>query len=359
VRRARSTRAAAVALAVLALAACGKRGNPVPPETRVPHTITDLTATARETGIDVVWSVPRRRADGSRLIDPGVTRLFRTDDAGTGDPRAALRVKDRVAGYTEIASFRLQDPPVAELQGGRINYMDRRDLVFGRRYTYVALTTDMQGRTSAPSPRVSVTYIAPPEPPEGLRAQAGDGQAQLSWQPPARLADGTPVSGTLRYEVLRAPDETSPPAVVGRTATDETTFVDRGLANDQTYHYAVRAIRNEGQASSAGAATARVAVTPVKTTAPAAPTNLAAIASRGEVRLSWTPSTAPDVATYVIYRATRGGQYVRIGSVRPPATTFVDRAVPPGQYRYAVTAQDASLRANESVRSNEVDVTVP
>jgi hypothetical protein len=45
--------------------------------------------------------------------------------------------------------------------------------------------------------------------------------------------------------------------------------------------------------------------------------------------------------------------------VRPPTTTFVDRNVPPGTYRYTVTAQDASARANESGPSNEVTVTVP
>jgi hypothetical protein len=42
-----------------------------------------------------------------------------------------------------------------------------------------------------------------------------------------------------------------------------------------------------------------------------------------------------------------------------PGTTFTDRDLPPGTYRYAVTAQDASVRANQSAHSNEVDVTVP
>jgi hypothetical protein len=276
--------AAALALAVLALVACGKRGGPVPPETRVPQTVNDLTATAREDAIEVAWTVPRRRANGSRLFDPGVAKLYRIDDAGQGEPRAAMRVSDRVAGYTELASFRLHDPPAPELQGGRIHYIDRRNLVFGRRYTYVVLTTDLQGRISAPSPRVSLTYIAPPEPPETLRAQAGDGEVRLSWQPPPRLVDGTSVSGTLRYEVLRAPDATAALSVVGRTAAGETTFVDRGLTNDQTYHYAVRAIRTDDGAASSGAATSRVVVTPAKTTAPPPPTNLAAVPSRGEVR---------------------------------------------------------------------------
>jgi hypothetical protein len=61
----------------------------------------------------------------------------------------------------------------------------------------------------------------------------------------------------------------------------------------------------------------------------------------------------------VVYRAAPGGEFVRVGSVRPPATTFIDRPVPGGRYRYAVTAQDTSTRANESVRSNEVAVSVP
>ena len=62
---------------------------------------------------------------------------------------------------------------------------------------------------------------------------------------------------------------------------------------------------------------------------------------------------------YVVYRARADGSFERVGSVRAPATTFTDRDVAPGVYRYAVTAQDSSVSANESVRSNEATVTVP
>jgi hypothetical protein len=350
-------RAAALAIAVLALVACGKRGSPVPPQVRFPQAVTDLTATARESGIELSWTPARRRVDGTRLFDPGVAKLYRVEDSGAGEPRSALRVDDRIAGYTEIASVRLRDTSAPEVQGGRIQYTDRRDLSPGRRYTYVVVTTDEQGRVSAPSARVSVAYIAPPEAPGALRAEPGDGEARLAWQAAARLADGTPVSSAIAYEVLRAPDATTAPTIVGRTG--ETSFVDRGLTNDRTYQYSVRAIRSEGAASVAGTASPPVTVTPVKTTAPAPPTDLTAIPSRGEVRLSWTPSPAADVASYVVYRATPTGTFARIGSVRPPATTYVDRNVPPGRYRYAVTAQDTSTRANESDRSSEVAVTVP
>jgi hypothetical protein len=48
-----------------------------------------------------------------------------------------------------------------------------------------------------------------------------------------------------------------------------------------------------------------------------------------------------------------------VGSVRVPATTFVDQDVPAGEYRYTVTAQDTSARANESRATNEARVSVP
>ncbi|MGH7341139.1 MAG: fibronectin type III domain-containing protein, partial [Candidatus Rokuibacteriota bacterium] len=61
----------------------------------------------------------------------------------------------------------------------------------------------------------------------------------------------------------------------------------------------------------------------------------------------------------VVYRAGPTGQMVRVGSVRAPGSTFTDRDLSPGTYRYAVTAQDATTRANESSPSNEVSVTLP
>lgn len=350
---------AGIALGSMALAACGRKGPPVAPQTRLPQPVNDLTAVERTGGIEVAWTVPRRRADNSRIIDPGVARLYRVEDAGKGDPRAAILDGERVRGYTEIATFRLQEPLSPYLHGNRIVYLDRQGLTYGRRYTYVATTSDAQGRTGPLSARVSVLYIAPPELPRGLRAEAEEGRVRLSWQAPAALVDGEPITDPLTYEVLRATDPVAPPTPVGRTAPGSTSFEDRGVQNDQTYYYAVRAIRSSGTATASSEPGEPVAATPTKTTPPAPAADLAAVASRGEVRLSWKPSPAPDVALYIVYRAARGVPPMRVGSVRPPATTFLDRNVPSGTYRYTVTAQDASARANESAPSNEVTVSVP
>jgi hypothetical protein len=100
-------------------------------------------------------------------------------------------------------------------------------------------------------------------------------------------------------------------------------------------------------------------VTPRKTTPPAPPANLVAIPSQATVRLAWSPSPDPDVAGYVVYRADARGPFVRVGSTRAPTTVFVDRDVPRGTHRYAVTAEDAASLPNQSLHSNEVTVTVP
>jgi hypothetical protein len=344
---------------LVALGACGRKGTPVAPERRVPSPVGDLGGVVREGGVELAWTVPRRRVDNSRLLDPGVARVFRTDDAGQGDPKPALLSHDRIAGYTEVGTVQLGDPPAPQVQGSRVVFTDRRDLTLGRRYTYVVVTTDAQGRTSPPSARLSLSFAAGPEPPVGLEATPGERQVRLSWRPSARFTDGSPVPGPLVYEVLRAPTADAPLAPIARTAPGVTTATDRGLENERAYHYAVRAVRQDGSTQIEGAPSARVEATPTDVTPPAPPADLVAIPSQGTVRLSWTPSPDTDVAGHVVYRATGTGPFTRVGSVRAPATTFTDRDVPPGTYRYAVTAQDTSVRANESARSNEVNVTVP
>jgi hypothetical protein len=360
---ARRRRALAAGLAMVlvgvALGACGRKGAPVAPERRVPQRVGDLRGLVREGGIELAWSVPQRRVDNSRLRDPGEARVFRADDDGDGDPKPALLAGDRIAGYTEIGNVRLAEPPSPLVQGGGVVFADTRGLTRGRRYTYVVVTSDAQGRTSPPSARLSLSYVAVPHAPGGLRAEPGERQVRLSWQPPARLTDGSPVAGPLVYEILRAPTADAPLTPLRRTEASATSLVDGGLENERAYHYAVRAIRQPDATLVVGETSARVAATPTDVTAPAPPANLVAIASERTVRLSWTPGSDADLGGYVVYRTGASGSFVRVGSVRAPGSTFTDRDVPPGAYRYAVTAQDTSARANESARSNEVSVTVP
>jgi predicted small lipoprotein YifL len=340
------------------LPACGRKGPLVAPETRAPAPVADLRAVVRDGAVELAWTVPTSRMDGTRLREVERTRLYRVDDAGAGQPRAALLDGDAVRGWTLLTTVR-PTPPAVSLHGQTVVHDDRRDLVAGRRYTYTVTSTDVQGRTSGPSPRVSVRLIAVPDVPERLDAEAGDGRVRLAWLPPGRFRDGGAVTEPLAYEVLRAPSADAPLAVLGRTSPGQASLIDSAVENDRTYWYAVRAVRVEAGTTAEGPATPRVAATPRDATPPSAPTALVAIPSEGRVALSWRASPEADVAGYVVYRTDANGVSTRVGATRAPDTTFTDRPVPPGAYRYEVTAYDTAARPNESARSTPAAVTVP
>jgi len=345
--------------ALLALAACGRKAPPVAPELRAPQRVADLTSAVRESAIELSWTPPDRRVDNTRLRDLALTRIFRVEDGGSGEPKAAMLVDGRIAGYAEVASIRAVEPAPAVARGSRLVFADRQGLAYGRRYTYVVVAGDSRGRIGPPSARVSVTYVPAAEPPVDLVAEGGEREARLAWQAPAQLIDGSAPTDPLAYEVLRAPSVDGELTPVTRAPITERALTDRGLENDRTYYYAVRAVRVVAGTTAYSAPSPRVAVTPRDMTPPSPPANLVAIPSAATVRLTWSASPESDVAAYIVYRAAAGGAFERVGSTRAPTATFVDRDVARGTYRYAVTAQDSAVRPNESGRSNEVVVSVP
>jgi hypothetical protein len=345
-------------MAALALAACGKSGPPVAPDVRVPAAISDVRGVVEDGAIALVWTNPQRRADQSRLRDLTELRVYRSEDEGVMPPKPALLVDGKIAGYRAVAAIAVSAPAPAVIQGSVTRLVDREGLRFGRRYTYAVLAEDSRGRVSPPSNRFAITFIAPPEAPAAPTADAGDAEVRLRWQAPTRLRDGG-APGPLTYEVLRAGAADAPADTALPVPAGQTEYVDRTVQNDRTYYYAVRALRQDAGTTARGPASPRVAATPVRAAVPAPPAGLVAAVSAGTVRLSWSASADPTVAAYVIYRAAGDGEPVRVGSVRAPATTFTDRELARGTYRYTVRAQDSTARAAESAPSDEITVTIP
>src|SRR5262249_61307060 len=104
----------------------------------------------------------------------------------------------------------------------------------------------------------------------------------------------------------------------------ELVLIDRGLDNDHPYYYSVRAVQVASNTVVYSAPSPHVAVTPRDVTPPSPPTNLVAIPSAATVRLSWSASPERDVDTYIVYRATGGAAFERVGSTRAPTATFID-----------------------------------
>jgi hypothetical protein len=357
--RAAARGALLLVLAAGALVGCGKKGPPVAPELRVPMGPEGLYGTVDQQSIVVSWTGPGQRADGSRLRTVSVYKLHRREEAPNGPPRSAMLSSGRVVGYDEIAVIRTADPAPASVQGTSVTWVDRRALAFGRRYVYVVTAEDELGRSSAPSERLVVPYVAAPRAPRGLSAAPGDGRVTLTWQPPVELLDGSPVTGEIRYVVLRGAAE-GPFAQITPQPVAGTSYTDEAAANDTDYRYAVRAVRVEPSVSATGETSAEVVTAPADTTPPAPPAALLAVPSAGAVRLAWNPSAAPDVAGYAVYRAGQTGDFIRIATVLPVATVYLDQDVRAGAtYRYVVTAFDRARRTNESAHSNQVTARVP
>jgi fibronectin type 3 domain-containing protein len=339
-----------------ALVACGKQGPPVAPELRLPAGPTGLHGAVDEQTIVVSWTGPATRVDGSRLRTVALYKLYRREEANGGPPKSAMLSGGHIVGYDEIALVRMEAPAPAVVQGQSITWVDQRALSLGRRYVYVVTAEDAIGRSSAPSDRLIVPFLAAPRPPAAVRAEPGDRRVTLSWDAPTQLSDGSPAPSGLRYVVLRGGAGAALAPITPRPI-DATTFTDTGVSNDTDYQYAVRAVRVDSEVSATGPASAAVAAAPAKTTPPTTPTGLVAVPSPGAIRLAWNPIPDRDVATYVVYRASDTGELVRIATTPPVGTVYTDRNVQPGTtYRYVVTAVDNARRPNESARSNEVSV---
>jgi fibronectin type 3 domain-containing protein len=351
-------------------AACGRKGPPVPPERRIPAAVQDLSARVVADGVRLAWTLPRIRADRSPLREVRRTEVHRRLETGEAadPPRPAVLAfgglfggPPALPGFERVADIVLAevapDGPTA-VQGGQVAHTDRGGLERGRRYTYVVVAVDEQGRPSAPSNRVVVTVRAAPRTPPGVTAQPGDGEVRLAWEAPARLEDDSPPGEAVVYNVYRGTAPGVRPArPVNPEPLAEPRFVDVGLQNDATYYYSVEALLGGG--GPASRPTEAVAATPADATPPAAPRGLVAVVAGASVRLAWEGGGEPDLAGYHVYRSTAAGRdYRRLTEAPQAATTFTDDRVPPGQtYYYVVTAVDRARRPNESVPSAEASAT--
>jgi hypothetical protein len=357
-------------LVPIALATCGKRGDPVPPERRLPAAVQDLQAGVVADGVRLRWTLPRIRVDRTSLKEIRRTEVYRRaeDGAATQSVRPALLTfgglfgpPPGVPGFERIANIVIAEPAApAEVQGNQVTYTDAQGLTFGQRYTYVVVALDDQGRPSPPSNRIVVAVAAAPVTPPRLVAQPGDSQVRLSWEPPATLVDGSPAPPTLVYDVFRA---TAPGAPGGRPLNNEPVterqYVDLAVQNDVTYHYTVRARLEPGGPESLPSAVA--AATPEDRTPPSQPRGLVAVVAGPSVRLAWQAVADADVAGYFVYRSTTAGRgHTKLTPAPHGGTTYVDADVRPGQtYFYVVTAVDRARLANESVPSPEASATIP
>lgn len=174
---------------------------------------------------------------------------------------------------------------------------------------------------------------APPSPPSGLSAAAGNAQASLTW---------SAASGATSYKVKRSNSSGAAYTVV-RTQAQTSGFTDTGLTNGATYYYVVSAVNAAGESADSS----QVAATPRgPVQAPAAPSGVTASAGNAQVSLRW--DAVAGAAGYKVYR---GASLV----ASPSSNSFADTGLTNGTaYTYQVSATNS---AGEGAKSSSVSAT--
>jgi chitodextrinase len=209
-------------------------------------------------------------------------------------------------------------------------------------HTLTANAYDTSNNVASASIVVNVSNgdTTPPSTPIGVAATAGAyNQVNLAW---SASSDNVGVAG---YYIVRGG------VTIAQTAG--TTYSDTTVNASSSYTYQVMAYDAAGNTSALSAGSSVTTPSAPDTSAPTAPTNLAAAAiSSSQINLSWTASTDNvGVKTYDIYRGSS-----KIASIAAPATSFGDSGLSAGTtFSYYVVARDAA--GNSSANSSTAAAT--
>jgi hypothetical protein len=204
--------------------------------------------------------------------------------------------------------------------------------------------TNASGNSSYSNTASATTPLAPPTAPTTLTATANSGTSvTLGWQDNAGNESGFLIerkTGTGSYSLL---------ATVGQGVES---YTDTTVSANTQYTYRVRATNTAG--SSAYTNTATVTTPQV---APAAPTNLDAIAAGPtQIDLDWTDNSSNET-NFLIERQTGSGSFVQIASVGANISSYSDTTVSPNtSYTYRVRATNS---AGNSVYGAGASATTP
>ena len=364
---------------MLALAACGKRGDPHPPVPIIPKATTDLVVAQRGSKVLLSWSYPALTTAGKSLSNIRRVTVYRTIEPlpvlqpgetdrttnTTPQPAAAfvkvppLSPAQFVKLRNKVESIEGANLPAAS-SGARLTFEDTPQFHTsdGRpeRLTY-AVVTEGTSATGDLSNLASIVPLDVPVPPAALTATTKPEGVILTWTEPKTAIAPNAKPNVSGYDVYRLPkDETVGELTkpINPSPVSKTTYTD--VPPYGTYTYYVAAVAAPGTESDLSSP---VTVTFKDLMPPPAPKNVSVLTETKAVRLVWDPVDAPDLAGYMVWRKEGVGQGDQIKEIptivplfeKPIATSYyVDAKADIGiAYKYAVTAVDKSGNQSELV----------
>ncbi|HEX8523355.1 MAG TPA: NPCBM/NEW2 domain-containing protein [Tepidisphaeraceae bacterium] len=208
-------------------------------------------------------------------------------------------------------------------------------------FYYRVVATNTAG-DAAPSSVVSSTPLLSPAAPINLTAlPKSSSSITLSW---------SDVMGENGYRIERSLDGQTGWTEVGAVLADITNFTDANLNATTSYSYRIRATNTAGDSSY----TSVVSATTLAIPAPAAPSNLTAVAASGtQINLNWTDN-ATDETSFILERSADGVTgWTQIATPAANITSYSDKNLAAGAtwfYRIRATGTGGDS-ANSNIAS--------
>ncbi len=340
-----------ILILLLLAPACGKKVAPLSPDEVLPGPVREFRLSQEGESLVLSWLFPLENRLGQPLTQLKGFSLYRCETDGVAPDRRCLK------DFAVLADIDLSYPRVGQVQGEAVVFRDTR-LRPGRRYEYKVAAYGPRRYLGDFAPALSHAWGVLPQAPRDLKAQPGDRSVTLTWTPVARLADGSPTTDLAGYRVYRRDPGRSAQRVTPQLLP-EPVFQEVALMNGVEYTYTVRAVRRVGPDFLESLDSPAVTVLPRDTTPPPPLLNLMAVPTAKGVELRWDESPAKDLAGYRVYR--RAGGEPRFTLLTPKLLArpyFVDTQASPGRtWIYYVTAVDDAQPPNESLPSEEAEVT--
>jgi hypothetical protein len=365
-RRSLRRLAAAPLLLAIAIAGCGKKGDPQAPLRREPGRVAELIAHRVDERIELRFTVPATNHDGSR---PPVIERVEIYRASTPPGEAAPSESQILQRDNLRATFTIRSedapapatPPAPDARiaspGEAVTFVDGIDPAAAPgtpaapTWRYIAVGVRGESRRGTPSPvaAVPLSTVVPAAPAPAITFD--ERRVTLTWTPPAE-----PANQIFRVYRVESAEKAAAGKLISDAALDKPEF-SAAVEFGAEQCFVVRTAVKSENTTIEGPPGPAACITPVDKFPPPAPAGLTGVPDQGAITLVWNAVDAPDLGGYIVLRGDGAGETLQ-PLMKEPLTeaTYRDTTVTSGtSYAYAVVAVDRA--GNQSAPSQRELVT--
>ena len=232
-----------MALALLAMSACGRKGDPFLSVPFAPSKVRALTAVARPGEIVLTWQAPRDNTDETDLLDLSGFHVYRARETFADYCLKCPR------NYELLFDYEYQGPRGQRPERRSYQYRDTT-VKPGIVYMYRVRAYNASGTAGPDADPLDVHYDVAPQAPRDFNLERRNRLVALSWQPVDALADGRAAGDISGYTVYRRVEKGEYEAALNAQPIQEVRFEDIPPDYDTVYYYTVRSVRTWSRPSS-------------------------------------------------------------------------------------------------------------